>query len=535
MGVMRMSAYHGVVYTKDWVVKLVLDIAGYTTDKPLWDKIIVEPSCGNGSFLREIVYRLLETAKRDSTLDYEHLAKCIRCFDLDANAVEMCKSLSKEALREFDVPEDVSCQIAEDWIHCTDYLLYDEIFADFIVGNPPYLRSTEIPPEARNKYVVKFSTMTKGCDIFVAFFQKGLESIRYSNGVLCYICADRWMQNQYGRNLRSLISSHYHIDTLVRMHDVDAFEAEVSAYPAITRIDLGKGNIKYANCSSSFNSESVANLREWLFSGLKDYTGKDFSAAVLDHPRNDAVIPLADPQKVRCITKLMKQFPALEDSGVKIGIGLATGKDAVYIVDDPSVAEEDRMLPVFSMRDWRKCKNIPDKWLVNPWNKDGSLVSLTDYPRMKSYFESHRSDIASRHIAKKNTDQWYRTIDKINWSIMDTPMLLFPDMAMHADPVYSDGSRYPCHNCYWLISDNWDIKVLGGLLMSDVAESFVDAFGVKMRGGTKRFQAQYLKLIHVPEPDSISSETATQLKEAFESNDRKAASRAALLAYRLEE
>lgn len=114
------------------------------------------------------------------------------------------------------------------------------------------------------------------------------------------------------------------------------------------------------------------------------------------------------------------------------------------------------------------------------------------------------------------------------------PMLLFPDMAMNADPVYSDGSRYPCHNCYWLISDNWDIKVLGGLLMSDIAESFVDALGVKMRGGTKRFQAQYLRLIHVPGPDSISSKTATLLREAFEANDRKAASKAALLAYGLE-
>lgn len=113
-------------------------------------------------------------------------------------------------------------------------------------------------------------------------------------------------------------------------------------------------------------------------------------------------------------------------------------------------------------------------------------------------------------------------------------MLLFPDMAMSADPVYSDGTRYPCHNCYWLVSDHWDIKVLGGLLMSDIAESFIDALGVKMRGGTKRFQAQYLRLIHVPNPKDIPDETAEELKLAFETNDRAAASRAALVAYGLE-
>lgn len=529
-----MSDCRGIVYTKDWVVRLVLDFAGYTTDKPLWSKVIVEPSCGNGSFLREIVCRLLQTAQRDSVLDYDHLFKCVQCFDLDADAVEMCRLSVTETLDEYGIPHDLSRLIAKKWVQCADFLLYDDISADFVVGNPPYLRSTEIPTEAREQYVAKFSAMTKACDIFVAFFQKGLESIRRADGVLCYICADRWMQNKYGRKLRELISSGYHIDALVRMHDVDVFEMDVSAYPAITKIDIGQGSIKYADCSASFNEDSTAELKEWFYGRLENYSGKDFSAAVINHPQNGAVIPLANPRTLRNITKLMERCPSLEDSGVKIGIGLATGKDDVYIVDNPDVAEEDRMLPVFSMRDWRKRRNTADKWLVNPWNKDGSLVSLADYPRMKTYFESHRGDIASRHIARKNAGQWYRTIDKINWNIIGVPMLLFPDMAMSAEPVFSDGSRYPCHNCYWLVSNKWDIKVLGGLLMSDIAESFVDALGVKMRGGTKRFQAQYLRMIHVPEPDSISSETAAQLRDAFNANDRKAASKAALAAYRLE-
>ena len=528
-----MSDYRGVVYTKDWVVKLVLDIAGYTTEKALWKKVIVEPSCGNGSFLREIIYRLLKTSARDHSLDYEHLAKCIRCFDLDSDAVKSCKRMTEKILKEFGISEKDASFLADTWILCADYLLSGEISADFVVGNPPYLRAAEIPPDARDKYIARFSTMTKGCDIFVGFFQKGMESITYCNGVLCFICADRWMQNQYGKNLRNLISSYYHIDTLVRMHEVDAFEEEVSAYPAITRIDLNGGKIKYVDCTAAFGQENVTELQSWLNHGSTDCDGKNFSATFLNHPCDDAMIPLANPKTVRNVTKLMHQFPTLEDSGVKIGIGLATGRDDVYIVDDPSVVEEDRLLPVFNMRDWRR-RNVKDKWLINPWNEDGSLVRLSDYPRMKSYFERYRSDIASRHVAKKNSDSWYRTIDKVNWSILGMPMLLFPDMAKNAEPVYSDGSKYPCHNCYWLVSDIWDMKVLGGLLMSEIAESFVDTLGVKMRGGTKRFQAQYLRLIHVPEPGNISSETANQLRIAFETNNRNAANKAAMAAYGLE-
>lgn len=529
-----MSEHHGVVYTKDWVVGLILDIAGYTNEKRLWDAIVVEPSCGHGSFLKEIVHRLLITAQRDHMLDKETLMKCVNSFDLDAESVSICREIAAEELCVFGVSKFDANEIAEEWIKCDDYLLHDTIPADYVIGNPPYLRASDIPADSREKYVSQLSTMTKGCDIFVGFFQKGLESLRNTNGVLCYICADRWMQNQYGRNLRGLISDKYHIDTFIRMHDVDAFETEVSAYPAITRIDFGTGDIKYVDCNSSFSSDNVTELKKWLNRTNQDYKSTFFSAALLEQPKGSRIVPLSEPQTVKNIVRLIEKFPTLEDSGVKIGIGLATGRDDVYIVDDPDTVEADRMLPMFNMREWRRKKCSDSSWLVNPWDRDGSLVRLTDYPRLQSYYEKHREEIAKRHVAKKNSDGWYRTIDKVNWSIVGIPMLLFPDMAMTADPVYSDGKRYPCHNCYWLVSDSWDIKVLGGLLMSDIAEAFIDAMGVKMRGGTKRFQAQYLRLIHVPDPDSISDEISYQLKTAFENNDRKAASKAAVAAYGLE-
>ena len=69
----------------------------------------------------------------------------------------------------------------------------------------------------------------------MSFFDKGL-SILKRDGVLCFICADRWLQNAYGRRLRARVSSSYDLDMLVRMHGVDAFDDEVDAYPAGTLI-----------------------------------------------------------------------------------------------------------------------------------------------------------------------------------------------------------------------------------------------------------------------------------------------------------
>ena len=67
--------------------------------------------------------------------------------------------------------------------------------------------------------------------------------------------------------------------------------------------------------------------------------------------------------------------------------------------------------------------------------------------------------------------------------------------------------------------------------MSDIANLFVGAYCVKMRGGTYRFQAQYLRKIRVPAPDAIDAATAATLAEAFQRRDRAGATAAAAELY----
>jgi adenine-specific DNA-methyltransferase len=54
-----------------------------------------------------------------------------------------------------------------------------------------------------------------------------------------------------------------------------------------------------------------------------------------------------------------------------------------------------------------------------------------------------------------------------------------------------------------------------------------------MRGGTLRFQAQYLRRIRVPDPTSMSPDVCSRLRQAFRVRDRGAATDAAMDAYHL--
>ena len=77
---------YGEVFTRRWVVDLMLDLVGYTPEADLGAKVIVEPSCGCGAFLLPIVERLAESCAAHGR-SLSGLESAIVGFDLlDHNA-----------------------------------------------------------------------------------------------------------------------------------------------------------------------------------------------------------------------------------------------------------------------------------------------------------------------------------------------------------------------------------------------------------------------------------------------------------------
>ncbi len=519
---------HGVVYTKRWVVDMILDLVGYIPGTGISDRIIVEPSCGCGAFMTAIAERLADEIRPSG--NWEKLRRAAAGFDIDPDSIATCAGAVIQALINGGCPEANAQEIAHEWLHCADFILDDVPVCDFIVGNPPYVRSTDINREKRSAYCKALRSMTAGCDLYVGFFDRGLDVLR-PGGQLCFICADRWLQNAYGRRLRQRVGSEYNLETVVRMHGVDAFEDEVDAYPSVTLVRNAPavGRLKFVNCSLDFSEYDVATVLNWLNQPSGDLLTERFEAFEIERPKLEECYPLGNSKLVEFVTRAREKLPCLEEAGIRLGIGVATGCDDVFITDNEHLVEPDRMMPLFYMRDHRR-GDIKGRWLVNPWGADNDLVNLNRYPRLQAYFETHRSRLQRRHVAQKNPSAWYRTIDKVVPNLVDRELLLMPDMSMQPDPILSKG-YYPHHNCYWISSDEWDLRALGGLLMAETTRNFIDALGVKMRGGTLRFQAQYLRLVHLPRYDQLNDFIRNGLMTAFEKKDRDAATYFAELAY----
>jgi hypothetical protein len=150
---------------------------------------------------------------------------------------------------------------------------------------------------------------------------------------------------------------------------------------------------------------------------------------------------------------------------------------------------------------------------------------------LREYFERHGAALRKRHTATKNVRGWYKTIDRVTHSLAAKPKLYIADIKNALEPVLDHGGTYPHHNLYFIESDAWDLEVLGGLLLSTIGQFFVESYGVRMRGGYLRFQAQYLRRIRVPAPTALSLSQSEELRVAFRERNRQSATRVALEIY----
>lgn len=213
----------GVVYTKRWVVELLLDLSGYCSDKNLVDALAVEPAAGDGAFFGPMIERLVESC-RSLGRSLSECQNSLIAYELDEESAARARAVAQSMLMNRGVRRPLAKRLAEAWVLNRDYLLdADTRQADFIIGNPPYVRLEEIPEETASVYRGAYPTMRGRADLYVAFFEAALRQLK-TGGVCAFICADRWMRNQYGAELRQLISSAYSVEMLISMHHANAFD-----------------------------------------------------------------------------------------------------------------------------------------------------------------------------------------------------------------------------------------------------------------------------------------------------------------------
>lgn len=525
---------HGVVLTKPHVVELILDLAGYTSGRDLTAMSLLEPACGEGAFLVPAVERLAVSAQKRGG-DLTTLRTAVAAYDIDPEHVAHSRNAVAEVLKRQGLSAKAAAGLASRWIIEGDFLLASQSRTfDVVVGNPPYVRIEQLAPELQAEYRRRYDSLYDRADLYVAFIERGLQLLS-DEGHLSFICADRWIANKYGAPLRRILTEKFAVDCYIDLHTASPFESEVIAYPSIFSIRRGRTkNVHVLNLATASADECAA-----VVPSIKEGQSKTKGVSVAVYEtwfEGDEPWVISSPEHLAALRALEARCQPIEaDERTRVGIGVATGNDKVYIVDETADIEPDRLVPLV-MRDDIENGRVRDahRCVINVFNDDGGVVDLKKYPRLAKYLNEHESEIKRRHVAQKNPTSWFRTIDRVYPSLVRVPKLLVPDIAGSNEVVYEEGRFHPHHNLYFVASDSWDIEVLGGLLSSRVALFFVWCYAVKMRGGYLRFQAQYLRRIRLPSPKEIPSSLAKSIRFAFRKRDFEALDELALRAYGIE-
>ncbi len=531
------AEHRGAVFTRPEVVDFILDLTGYTADRPLHLMKLLEPSAGQGDFLIRIVERLLVSYERVPALSrrsiIEDLGDCISAVELHRVTYDRTWERLFGMLRDHGVSSRDANTLCRRWLHQGDFLLLP-LPASYthVIGNPPYIRQELIPDVLMVEYRRRFKTIFDRADIYIPFIEQSL-SLLAPGGQLGFICADRWMKNRYGGRLRGHIAEKFHLKCFVDMVDTAAFHSDVIAYPAIVVIGRQEPDVTRIAYRPAIDAAELRTLADAMLAPKIIHGMRVREVAVV--ARGHEPWMMGAPDQLALIRRLEAEYPTLEDAGCKVGIGVATGADQIFIGPyDELDVEPDRKIPLAMTKDIATGKV---EWrgmgVINPFADGGGLVALSQYPKLARYLEQHGEVIKSRHVSKKNPGSWYRTIDRIYPELATMPKLLIPDIKGSAQVVYEPGRLYPHHNLYFMTSEIWDLQALQAVLLSDVGLLFISQYATKMRGGYLRFQAQYLRRIRVPHWNTVSPQLRSDLIRAAVSRDKMACNAAAAALYHL--
>lgn len=485
---------HGTVYTNIEVVDFILSLSGLNTLTDVLTKKILDPSVGEGAFVIPLIKRIFALTNGDEANIIIAL-KNITLVELDPTKIEILKTNIISELCNTNTKYQTYIQYIT--IINDDYLTASTGRYDVIIGNPPYVRYDNIPVVKIEMYKRIFSCFKNRSDLYVLFIEKGIKSLT-KNGILSFICADRWLNNQYGISLKKTIYNSFFFKDFIKIENFSPFSEEVIAYPAIFTI---------VNCEKTQSYYYTAKSKEDL--NYNNYIETKIETSFDDN--GNFIFSERNPSHM-----------LIEEQGFKIGIGVATGADKVFILKDNLYnIEKEVLVPLLTRKDLsEKAINWNNRFVINPYFQNTtSLIDLDNYPNLKTYLNDHYKELLKRHIATKNNKNWFKTIDRIDITLIQKPKLLIPDISTKNMIYFDKGEYYPHHNLYYITGNSLeDLLILRAILSTDYVKEQIAEKGLLMNGGALRWQAQTLRKVYIPNISTMTNEQKKDILLAYESD-----------------
>jgi tRNA1(Val) A37 N6-methylase TrmN6 len=200
------------LYTVEPVVRSLFERVSW----PRRGATLLDPSCGDGAFLGVALELLLTTEQRIHAGD---LAMRVSGFEVHPGAAGDARRRIAAILSAHGYSEDLAGEIVTN----ADFLTMPPSGKryDVVIGNPPYLRSANVPPLLREEYESVLPPWARK-DMLHAFLDRCAASLT-GVGQLALVTADRWLFTEGCARLREVLGERLTVSHVRRLDAASTF------------------------------------------------------------------------------------------------------------------------------------------------------------------------------------------------------------------------------------------------------------------------------------------------------------------------
>jgi hypothetical protein len=378
---------------------------------------------------------------------------------------------------------------------------------DVVVGNPPYVRQEQIR-EYKPHFQKQYTCYTGTADLYVYFFERGIRLLR-EQGVLSYICSNKYFRAGYGEKLRAFLNNQTTIRQLIDFGDAPVFTA--IAYPSIIvtrKIPARTNQVRILNWEMGPPIAEFAHIFQ------------QNSTAMEQKKLDDKGWQLEAPEVLRLLEKLRKAGKPLgEYVNGRFYYGIKTGLNEAFVVDratrDRLIAEHpssaEVLKPYLRGRDVKRWRvEFDEQYLIkiessenkkHPWSskseREAEQIFARCYPAIHAHFQQYRDGLIKRDDQGK---YFWELRSCVYWAQFEVAKIICPDIYEHQSFAIDSSGFYSGNTSYFIPThETW----LCGLFNSQVVEWFYSKVSNKVRGGYLRAFTDYMIQIPIPELNFI--------------------------------
>ncbi|UPM45114.1 Eco57I restriction-modification methylase domain-containing protein [Halocatena salina] len=341
---------------------------------------------------------------------------------------------------------------------------------DAVIGNPPYIRSRNLPDTHKRFYKDRYRSAEGAYDIYIPFLERAAELGDRNS----FIIPNKWTTTDYGKRLRKLLLEEYGLRELVDVSRLDVF-TDADIYPLV---------ISYASSENADRQGlTVRHVEEP--NDIDGTTPTPLSRDLIDRLGNRIIPVNMDPDFAPILEKALANHTRLGDH-IEMTEAIHTGNVRDELVVDENIDDS--------------CEKLADGTSIDRYHVEWSGEWIRYDADLIDDESGEYGDLRTRDVFEASEKLFIRDISY-------RPVAAYDDSQLFALNTLYSATRKEC--------SNYSLKYLLAVFNS----AFVDRYfrqvygGTHIRGDYLRFKPMFSYDIPIPEPTGLSDEHEQRLME----------------------